>query len=328
MADSKSKKNADTAKKSGKKPAGKKEGGSRRKKKESRTGSLDGLALSDALPESPLPADGHDGARGSDRAAASAPESEESNMGTYVRGVMGHLDAFRSKIIGPVIAIMVLTIAGFFFSDQLLTIISKPYIALGLKLNVFNLIESFMLRVKVALIAALLAGILLIVIQAYRFVIQRVDRRDRLFVRLAFLAAVLLFYGGVVVTYFFMLPMAIQFLIQLTPEDMANTISAGKYLSFVMLFCFGMGTVCELPIVILILTKLGMVTPAFLRSKRKIAIVLIWIVAAIITPTVDPITQGAVAVPLMILYEISILLSKFVIVRKKRREAEEEALYE
>lgn len=264
-----------------------------------------------------------------DRTATSAAPGDggEKDMGSYVRGAMGHLDEFRSRIILPVIVVLVLTVAGFFLSDHLLAFISRPYLALGFTLNVFNLIESFMLRVKVALIAALLAGVLVIIVQLWRFVLPRVDRRDRMFVRLSFLAALLLFYGGVAVTYVFLLPMAIKFLITLTPEHMANTISAGKYLSFVTMFCFGLGAVCELPIVVLVLTKMGMVTPAFLSSKRKIAIVLIWVLAAIITPTVDPFTQAAVAVPLMLLYEISIMLSRLVIVRKKKREQEDEAAY-
>ena len=80
-----------------------------------------------------------------------------------------------------------------------------------------------------------------------------------------------------------------------------------------------MGIIFELPIIILVLTKLGIISPAILISKRKVALVIIWVFAAVITPP-DPLSQALVAVPLMFLYEISIFISRFIIIRRKKKE--------
>jgi len=101
---------------------------------------------------------------------------------------------------------------------------------------------------------------------------------------------------------------------------MQSTIGAEDYLSFLLVMTLAMALVCELPIIILVLTRIGIISPQFLITKRKYAIVVIWIAAAIITPQPDPLSQAMVAVPLMIFYEISILISKFVVTRKRRIE--------
>ncbi len=256
-----------------------------------------------------------------------AVKEEEIDPNARERGdipmsLIGHLDEFRSRFVFSMVSILIITLGSFFFSDQLLYLINRPYLATGLKLNVFNLIDGFLLRLKASLIAGLLLGFPVIIYEIWKYIAPAIDRFDRKYARLAVISAVLLFYLGVTLTYL-SLPMAISALLSFTPPGMTNTINASDYLSLVMLFCLAMGGIFELPIVILILTKIGIVTPSFLISKRKWAIVLIWIVAAVITPTVDPLTQSMVAIPLMLLYEISIIISKVVVIRKKKRDLRE-----
>lgn len=245
------------------------------------------------------------------------------DRGDHPMSLVGHLDELRSRFLTSLITIAVLTIGLFFVSDYLMSVITTPYILRDIKLNLFNLTEGFMLRIKAAFIAALLISIPLIIYEVWKYIMPAIGKKDRRFARLSIIAAVFLFYGGMALTYFFFLPATVQVLIQFNPPDMVNVISATKFLNFAVFFCLGMGLVCELPIVIMILTKLGIVTPEFLASKRKYAIVLIWIAAAIITPTPDPLNQTLVAVPLMILYEISVLVSKFIIIRKKKKAIQE-----
>lgn len=233
--------------------------------------------------------------------------------------LVGHLDEFRSRFLVSLVAIMVITLGAFFFSDYILDIINRPYLSTGQKLNVFNLIDGFLLRLKSAFIAGILLGFPVLVYELWKYIVPAIDKKDRTFSRMSVIAAIVLFYSGITLTYF-ALPMAIKALLGFTPDNMVNTINASQYLSFVMLFCLAMGAIFELPIVIMVLTKIGIVTPAFLISKRKYAIVLIWIIAALITPTVDPLTQSLVAVPLMLLYEISIFISRAMISRKKKQE--------
>lgn len=239
--------------------------------------------------------------------------------GDLPMSLVDHLDEFRSRFVVSLLSILFITLAGFFFSEHLLHVINRPYLATGLKLNIFNLIDGFVLRLKASLVAGVLLAFPIIVYEIWKYIAPAIDKKDRAFSRVSLVAAVFLFYLGVTLTYL-ALPMAVKALLSFTPADVTNTINASQYFSFVLLFCFAMGLVFELPIAILILTRIGIVTPSFLISKRKWAIVLIWITAAVITPTVDPLTQSLVAIPLMLLYEISILISRLVVMRKKKRE--------
>lgn len=253
-----------------------------------------------------------------------AIDPEARQRGDIPMSLVSHLDEFRSRFLVSLLTVFLLMLVGFIFSDYLLAVINKPYLATGLKLNIFNLIDGFLLRLKAAMLAGVLLGFPVIVYEIWKYISPAITVGDRMFARLAVVAALLLFYLGLSLTYI-TLPFAIKALLSFTPDDMTNMINAAQYLNFVMLFCLAIGAVFELPIVIMILTKIGIVTPSFLISKRKYAIVLIWILAAVITPTVDPLTQSLVALPLMLLYEISIVISKIMVKRKKRRELSEKS---
>ena len=239
--------------------------------------------------------------------------------GDIPMSLVAHLDEFRSRFLVSLLTVFIIMLMSFFFSDYILAVINRPYLETGLKLNVFNLIDGFLLRLKASMLAGVLLGFPVIVYEIWKYISPAISVPDRMFARLSVIAALLLFYLGLLLTYL-TLPLAIKALLSFTPDDMTNMINAAQYLNFVMLFCLAIGAVFELPIVIMVLTKIGIVTPSFLISKRKYAIVLIWILAAVITPTVDPLTQSLVAFPLMLLYEISILISKIMVKRKKRRE--------
>ncbi|HSV98310.1 MAG TPA: twin-arginine translocase subunit TatC [Spirochaetota bacterium] len=261
-----------------------------------------------------------------DVTAVATPASEETAIdpdartrGDIPMSLVSHLDEFRSRFLVSLLTVFIIMIVGFFFSDYILAVINKPYLATGLKLNVFNLIDGFLLRLKAAMLAGVLLGFPVIVYEFWKYISPAIGVGDRMFARLSVVAALFLFYLGLTLTYL-TLPFAIKALLSFTPDDMTNMINAMQYLNFVMLFCLAIGVVFELPIVIMILTKIGIVSPALLVSKRKYAIVIIWILAAVITPTVDPLTQSLVAFPLMLLYEISIVISKFMVRRKKRSE--------
>jgi sec-independent protein translocase protein TatC len=261
-----------------------------------------------------------------DSAAVAVQAGEETAIdpdararGDIPMSLVSHLDEFRSRFLVSLLTVFIIMVVGFFFSDYLLAVINRPYLSTGLKLNVFNLIDGFLLRLKAAMLAGVLLGFPVIVYELWKYISPAIAVGDRMFARLSVIAALFLFYLGLTLTYF-TLPFAVKALLSFTPDDMTNLINAAQYLNFVMLFCFAIGAVFELPIVIMILTRIGIVTPSFLVSKRKYAIVLIWVLAAIITPTVDPLTQSLVALPLMLLYEISIIISKFMVKRKKRRE--------
>ncbi|MBN1496469.1 MAG: twin-arginine translocase subunit TatC [Spirochaetes bacterium] len=260
-----------------------------------------------------------------------APEKKEEEIdpealerGDVPMSFVDHLGEFRSRLLISIIFILILTIAGFIFSDHLLYFINRPFMDTGLKLNVFKLSEGFMMRIKAGAISALLVGLPFVIFQGWRFVLPAIAKGDRWFGRLSLLASVILFYTGVAFVYFLLMPFAVKMLLSFVAKDITSVIGASEYISFVFLFCFLMGVLFEFPIVIMILTRIGIVTPTFLSSNRKWAIVIVFVISAVITPTQDVLTQAFVAVPLMFLFEISIIVSRMTVVRKKKKQLERE----
>jgi len=244
------------------------------------------------------------------------PSSEE--RGDKPMSVVGHLDEFRSRILISLASVIILTIVGFSFSDYLLNFLNEPFLETGQKLNIFNLTGGFVLRLKASVVAALLLSFPIIIFQIWRFIRPAISKKDRNFSRLSLLASILLFYGGMAFVFYGLLPFAIKMLLSFIGQEMLSTIGANDYMSFIFLFSLAMGFLFELPIVVMILTKIGLLSSHFLIQKRKYAVVIIWVIAALITPA-DILSQILVAVPLMFLYEISIFISKFISIRKRKQ---------
>ncbi len=137
--------------------------------------------------------------------------------------------------------------------------------------------------------------------------------------RITIISAVLLFYSGAAFVFFILLPAAIKVMLSFVGPEMISTIGADDYLNFIIFSSLIMGVLFEVPVIILVLTRLGIVSPQFLIRKRKYAILVIWIIAAIVTPQPDPLSQSLVGVPLMLLYEISIIISKIVARRERKK---------
>ena len=238
--------------------------------------------------------------------------------------IVSHLDELRSRLLTVLIAICITTMIPFFaFGEKVLKALTWPFYKSGLQnqsLNVFDLTEGFMLQLKASLIVGALCVVPLIIYQIWSYVRPAIDKETRQFFRIILFFGVLFFYAGAGITFFFMLPFTIKMLAGFTPSNMTTIFNASTYLHFTVFFCAAMGGVFEMPLIIMILTKLGLITPKFLSEKRKYAIIGIWILAAIITPTTDILTQSLVAIPLMLLYELSVLISRIMVIRAKRKE--------
>jgi sec-independent protein translocase protein TatC len=232
--------------------------------------------------------------------------------------LIGYLDRFRSKFIVTAILFVIIMPTAFYFSDILLDYINKPFIATGNKLNIFSMMGGFMLKLKISAAASFFVLIPLIIYQVWSIFSPSMPGRSKLFSGIVVTISILLFYGGVAFTFFFFLPEAIDIMIEFIHESFKTTIGADNYLGFIIFFSIMMGVFFETPVVIYLLTRMGIITPETLSKKRKYAILIIWIIAAVITPQVDPFSQALVAVPLMIIYEISIIISKLVVRRKKK----------
>lgn len=257
--------------------------------------------------------------------AAEPPEEidpDAASRGDSPMTLVGHLSEMRTRLLVVLVSVLVIMLVGFGFSDYLMMLINRPFTASGQKLNLFTLFEGFTLRLKSSLFLSVLICLPLIMYQVWKYIEPAINRNDRMMIRLTLVSSVLLFYLGVSFTYLF-LPVAIMALMAFAPTDMLITNNATEYFNFFVMTAIILGAVFELPIVMLLLTKMGIVSPALLTSKRKYAIVLIWITAAFASPGPDPLSQAILALPLMLLYELSIVISKIIVRRKKKKELAE-----
>jgi len=173
-----------------------------------------------------------------------------------------------------------------------------------------NLSGQFMTDMTVSMFAGLILAFPIIIFQLWQFVMPALYIKERRYARQAVFVMSLLFMIGVLFSYYFMVPWTLNFLGTYQVSSMvANQISLSSYISTVTTTILSVGVVFELPVVIYVLSKIGIVTPDFLKKNRKYAFVIILIVAAIITPP-DVFSQLMVTIPLYSLYEISILVSK------------------
>lgn len=233
--------------------------------------------------------------------------------------IVEHLEELRTRLLIVLGSFFIFTCIAFFFSDQLVYLINKPFLETGNRLNVFTLAGGFIIKMKVSAASAFLLLIPLFLFHIWRFISPAIERPERFFSRLTISSAIILFYAGVCFV-FLILPSAIKVMLGFITDSMLSTIDANDYLHFIFFMSFIMGFLCELPIAILVLTKMGLITPQFLIKKRKYAVIIIWITAAIVTPGADILSQSLVGVPLMLLYEVSIIVSRVVLIRKKRTE--------
>ena len=229
----------------------------------------------------------------------------------------------RKRFIRCAIAIGIGFAGAYYFSERLFQILVSPLKAVmpeGDHLIFTNLPEMFFAYLKVAFITGVLAAAPFIFYELWMFVAPGLYRRERRYVIPFVVASTILFVGGALFGYFVVFPFGFKFFIGFSNDYVKALPSVKQYFSFATKLLFAFGVVFELPVVIFFLTKMGAVTPELLRKKRKYAVLMTFVAGAILTPP-DVITQCMMAGPLLILYEISIMVS--VLARKKKEEAEE-----
>lgn len=230
----------------------------------------------------------------------------------------GHLRELRNRILVVVILLLAAFMACLSFSPNLITFLTD----MGEKYNyVFVYIapqELLLVYLNTALVGALVVCFPVVAYEVYAFCSPGLKKRERTFFIASLLAGTLFFVFGVAFARYISLPFVLRFLIQFTGEvDVSASISIQQYVGFLLTIFVVFGLVFELPVVSVLLTGLGLIRAEWLRKGRKIMIVIIFLMAAIITPP-DVVSQVMVALPMILLYELSIALSS--LVGKRRRE--------
>ncbi|MGB6010680.1 MAG: twin-arginine translocase subunit TatC [Desulfobacterales bacterium] len=223
-----------------------------------------------------------------------------------------HLEELRRRLIISFIAVAIGFVLSYGFKEKLFQILTRPLISVmktGDKLIFTGLPEAFFTYLKVAFLSGIILATPIIFYQFWVFVAPGLyDKEKRLMFPIVFLST-LFFVGGSFFGYFIVFPYGFKFFLGFASETIRPLPSMREYLSFASKLLLAFGVVFELPLVITFLAKLGMVSVSFLKKNRKYALLLFFVGAAILTPP-DVVTQIMMALPLMVLYEISIIGAK------------------
>ena len=226
--------------------------------------------------------------------------------------ILGHLAELRGRLLKSVIAVLITSIVAFIFSDQIFHILTYPAAGTGVNLVYIDMTEMLGVYMKVCLTAGVALAMPYLVYHILMFVFPALTFMERKYILILLPWIALMFAGGIVFSYYVLIPPAIKFLLTFGSDIAVPQIRIGSYITVVTRVILATGIVFELPVISTFLARLGIVTSAWLASKRKFAVVISFILAAIITPTFDPINQTMVALPIILLYEMSIWLAKLV----------------
>ena len=236
-----------------------------------------------------------------------------------------HLEELRTRIIRIMIAAAIGFGVCWYFKDWLFQIITRPLHQV-LPPNSFmiytNLPEAFFNYMKISFFASLFLTSPYSLYQLWKFISPGLYKTEKKYVVPFVITSTLLFVGGVLFGYFLALPPAFSFFVEFSSDFLKPMISLREYLSFCLKLLLAFGLSFELPVIIFFMVKIGVVSSKMLAKQRRYAILVIFVAAAILTPSPDALTQIIMAIPLMGLYEIGIFVAKFA--EKKRPKANDE----
>ena len=223
-----------------------------------------------------------------------------------------HLDELRSRIIKVGVAFFLVAVLAFLFIRRIFDFLLAPAPQLKGSLFVTGVTEPLITDIKLALFTALLLTIPIILYQGWAFVAPAVGDMGRAFTYILITLASSLFLAGVVFGYYVVLPIGLDFLFAYGGERYSEIISGEKYLPFVTRFLLAFGIVFELPAATYVGAKMELVDAPLLKKYRKHAIVLNTVLAAALTPGQDPFSMVLMAVPMVVMYELSIIIARYV----------------
>ena len=220
--------------------------------------------------------------------------------------IWDHLEEMRRRIFTAVIALVGTTLASFALAQQLIAILARPIGGLD-KLQSIEVTENIGVFMKVSLLAGVILAMPVIVYELLMYILPGLTSAEKKWIFIAVPAASVLFLMGVIFTFTVMLPAAIPFLVNFL--GVKSTPRLSNYVGFVTNLMFWIGVSFETPMIVFVLAKFGIVKAAMLAQQWRIAVVIIAVMAAAVTPTVDPINMSLLMAPLMALYGLSILLA-------------------
>jgi len=246
-----------------------------------------------------------------------------SKTDTSEMGFLDNLEEFRWRIIKSLAAVVIGAIISFIFIDKIMEILVAPTLKIGAQftLQVLKVQGMFMVKWGLAFVGGFILGLPIITYQLWRFIAPGLYGTEVRYILPIIIFTYVAFLCGILFAYFILIPFSLKFFTSMGYGDVQNNISINYYFSFITWLMMGAGIIFEMPIVSFILSLVGILTPKFLRTYRRHAIVTIMILSAFITPP-DPVSMIIMTFPLIILYEISILVSAGVNRAKQNKEDE------
>lgn len=240
---------------------------------------------------------------GDERRLEQLRDEEKANM-----SLLGHLEELRSRIIKILVAAALGAGVAYLFLDQIVAFVTAP----AGKLYYMRPAEAFFIYVKVALLSGALVASPVIFYQVWAFFLPALTAREKAILGIVVPASVLLFFCGMAFAYFFVLPIGIKFFLGFATEGLQPLLSMESYIDFVTMFLLPFGLIFELPLLIIVLSKIGILNSERLRKSRRYVILGIFVFAAILTPP-DIVSQTLMAVPMVLLYEASYFIVKYIL---------------
>lgn len=237
-----------------------------------------------------------------------------------------HLEELRKRLITCFVAIGVCFVLAFCVKEWLFNILTAPLLSVmqpGEKLIFTNLPEAFFTYLKIAFMSAIFLAVPVILYQFWMFVAPGLYSNERRLIAPIMALSILFFMGGAAFAYIVVFPVGFHFFLSFTTDTIRPLLSMREYLSFASLFLLIFGFVFELPLVMIFFVKLGIISIDFLKKNRKFAILVIFVIAAILTPP-DVISQILMAVPMMALYEVGIIGARIFVRKKSKKDTPEE----
>jgi sec-independent protein translocase protein TatC len=235
----------------------------------------------------------------------------ETNLRDKQMTLVEHLEELRQRLMYSILGLLIASGLGLAFVDRLLALLLRP--AGNMKLTTLTVLEPFLVKMKVAFLFGFAVSMPWILYQMFAFVAPALtDAERRRVIPLALLSGVL-FAVGVVFGYLFILPVSTRWLLGQAGNQFQVLLTANAYISYVLFFLSIVGGTFETPLVILSLVALGVLSPQTLRKEWRIAYMIIAAIAVLGTPDWSPVTMILVAIPMVLLYEFSIILCRIVI---------------
>ena len=223
--------------------------------------------------------------------------------------LVDHLQELRKRLIISIIAVVVGSAFGYLYASELVHFITAP----AGKLYYMSPSEAFFTYLRVSFFAGFLLALPVVLYQIWAFIMPALSTKERISSAILVPSSIVLFFVGLSFSYFLVLPAGIKFFMGFATEDLQPMLSIGQYLDFVISFLLPFGFIFQLPLFIIVLAKVGVVNSIFLYDKRKYILVLSFVLGAVISPTPDILSQTMIAVPILVMYEVSAFIVRYIL---------------